>query len=171
MRLAAAAACAVMLRCLGVVPGSIFLVVNAIAPAVAQQGDLNASLRRFNEVKDAGNYPAALAEAQKFEAVVKARFGVNHVNYGVALNNLAIVYKEQGKYADAEGLFKRALAIQEKTRGKDHPDVAATLNNLAVVYLEQGKYADAEGLHKRALAIKEKALGKDHPDVALTLNS
>ena len=31
---------------------------------------------------------------------------------------------EQGKYADAEGLHKRALAIKEKTLGQDHPDVA-----------------------------------------------
>jgi len=30
----------------------------------------------------------------------------------------------QGKYADAEGLYRRALAISEKARGADHPDVA-----------------------------------------------
>ena len=40
------------------------------------------------------------------------------------LNNLAIVYGHQGKYADAEALYKRALAIEEKALGKDHPDVA-----------------------------------------------
>jgi tetratricopeptide (TPR) repeat protein len=79
-------------------------------------------------------------------------------------------YWRQGKYADAEGLCKRALAIREKAFGEDHPDVATSLNHLAVVYREQGKYADAEGLDKRALAIFEKALGTDHPDVADTLN-
>ena len=76
------------------------------------------------------------------------------------------VYKEQGKYAEAEALYKRALAIREKALGADHPDVAETLYNLAVVYRPQGKYADAEALYKRALAIREKALGPDHPDVA-----
>ena len=81
------------------------------------------------------------------------------------------MYAHQGKYADAEGLSKRALAIREKALGEDHPDVAKTLNNLAGVYLAQGKYADAEGLYKRALAIWEKALGKDHPDVANSLNN
>ena len=64
-----------------------------------------------------------------------------------------VVYETQGKYADAEALYKRALAIREKALGQDHPDVARTLNNLAVVYKDQGKYADAEGLYKRALAI------------------
>ena len=87
------------------------------------------------------------------------------------LNSLAIVYGKQGKYPDAEGLFKRALAICEKALGKDHPDVATTLSNLALVYTDEGRYADAEGLHKRALAIREKALGAGHPDVAYTLNN
>ena len=148
MRLVRAAAYAVMLSCLGVLPGSIFIMVIAMAPAAAQQGDLNAINKRFSELYAAGNYPAALMEAQKLEAAVKARFGVNHANYAVALYNLANVYKEQGKYADAEALFKRALAIREKALGAGHPDVADTLNNLADVYLAQGKYADAEGLYE-----------------------
>ena len=82
------------------------------------------------------------------------------------MNNLANVYLKQGKYADAERLYKRALATQEKALGSDHQDFAQSLHNLAIVYKEQGKYADAEPLYKRSLAIREKALGPDHPDVA-----
>ena len=87
------------------------------------------------------------------------------------LNNLAIVYRDQGKYSEAEGLYKRALVIREKALGASHPDVAQTLNNLAIVYRDQGKYGEAEGLLKRALAIREQALGANHPDVAQTLNN
>ena len=111
MRLVRAAACTVMLSCLGILPGSLFFVVIDLAPAAAQQGDLNAILRRFNELYDAGNYAAALVEAQKHEAGVKARFGVNNAYYGNTLYNLANVYEAQAKYAEAEGLYKRALAI------------------------------------------------------------
>jgi len=50
----------------------------------------------------------------------------------------------QGKYADAEPLYKRSLAIREKALGPEHPDVAASLNNLAELYRAQGKYAEAE---------------------------
>ena len=78
---------------------------------------------------------------------------------------------QQGRYADAEPLYKRSLAIWEKALGPDHPDVATSLNNLAVLYREQGRYADAEPLYKRSLAIDEKALGPDHPDVATSLNN
>ena len=40
----------------------------------------------------------------------------------------------QGRYADAEPLYKRSLAIREKALGPDHPDVATSLNNLAELY-------------------------------------
>ncbi len=170
-RVTLTATCDLILRCLSALLGATLVALIAMTPAAAQQGDLGATLRRFNELYATGNYSAALVEAQKVEAMAKARFGVNHANYGAALNNLAMVYNEQGKYADAEDLFKRALAIYEKTRGASPPTVASTINNLAALYDEQGKYADAEGLYKRALAIREKALGKDHRDVAHTLHN
>jgi CHAT domain-containing protein/tetratricopeptide (TPR) repeat protein len=169
MRRAAAVICAIMLSCLGVLPDSIVFVVIAMAPAAAQQTDLNAILRRSNELHAAGNYPAALVEAQKLEAAVKARFGEKHANYARALINLARVYQSQDNYGEAEGLYRRALTITEKAAGENHPDVATALNNLANVYYRQRKYADAEGLHKRALTIREKALGASHADVAQTL--
>jgi CHAT domain-containing protein/Tfp pilus assembly protein PilF len=79
-------------------------------------------------------------------------------------------YDEQGRYAEAEPLYQRALAIKEKALGSDHPTVATALNDLAELYDEQGRYAEAEPLFRRSLAIKEKALGADDPAVATTLN-
>src|SRR5512132_1952815 len=43
----------------------------------------------------------------------------------------ARVYKEEGRYADADPLYKRALATWKKALGPDHPDVAQSLDNLA----------------------------------------
>src|SRR5271166_933336 len=170
MRPVVAAACAGILHCLGVLSGTATFAVIAIAPAAAQQGDLNAMLKRFNDLNSAGDYPAALVEAQKLEAAVKARFGISHPGYGAALSTLAMVYDKQGKYADAEDLFKRALAIYEKARGTSQDVMAETLYNLAVVYSKQGKHADAESLYKRALAIYEKARGVSRSDVVNTLH-
>ena len=51
-----------------------------------------------------------------------------------SLNNLAELYHDQGRYADAEPLYQRSLAISEKALGPDHPDVATSLNNLAGLY-------------------------------------
>ena len=82
-----------------------------------------------------------------------------------------MLYRSQGRYAEAEPLYQRSLAIREKALGPDHPDVGTSLNNLAVLYQSQGRYAEAEPLYQRALAIREKALGPDHPDVGTSLNN
>src|SRR5215471_6686276 len=107
----AAPACHVLLRCLGVLLGTTLLMVIALAPAAAQKGDLEAIVKRYDQLFAAGNYPAALVEAQKLEAAVKARVGVNNAIYGLALHNLANVYLALGKYADAEGVYQRVLAF------------------------------------------------------------
>ncbi len=73
-----------------------------------------------------------------------------------SLNNLAVLYQIQGKYAQAEPLHKRSLAIREKALGPNHPSVATSLNNLAALYEVQGKYTEAEKLKARAKAIQTK---------------
>ena len=92
-------------------------------------------------------------------------------NFGTSLNNLALLYHAQGRYPDAEALFKRSLTIQEKAVGPDHLYVANSLSGLAILYQTEGRYADAEPLFKRALEIQEKVLGSDHPNVATFLNN
>ena len=88
-----------------------------------------------------------------------------------SLNNLADLYHTQGRYAEAEPLYQRALAIREQALGPDHPDVALSLNNLAALYRAQGRYAEAEPLYQRALAIGEKTLGRDHPTFGTILKN
>src|SRR5262249_12811668 len=88
-----------------------------------------------------------------------------------SLNNLASLYYNKGRYADAEPLCSRALAIREKALGPDHPDVASSLNGLGAVYQAQGRYGDPGSLYRRALAIREKGLGPGHADVATSLNN
>src|SRR5262245_42502954 len=83
---------------------------------------------------------------------------------GQTLNNLARLYRDQGKYGEAEGLYKRALTIREQTLGPSHPYVAATRHDLAAVASGRGHYeveeakakrvtpAAAQALHSRGLA-------------------
>jgi tetratricopeptide (TPR) repeat protein len=72
---------------------------------------------------------------------------------GRSLNNLALLYQSQGRHAEAEPLYKRALVITEKALGPDHPRVGTTLNNLAQLYRAQGRHAEAEPLVRRANAV------------------
>jgi len=89
----------------------------------------------------------------------------------LSLSYLALLYKAQGRYSEAEPLFQRALSISEQQLGNDHPDVATCLDNLANLYSDQGHYSEAEPLFQRALSIGEQQLGNDHPDVATCLNN
>ena len=72
------------------------LIIVGLLPSAAQQTDLNTIIRQFNEYFAAGNFPAALIEAQRFEAAAKARFGTAHPTYANALNSLGNVYSRQG---------------------------------------------------------------------------
>jgi tetratricopeptide (TPR) repeat protein len=138
-------------------------------PTRAQQIDADSIQKRFVEFYTAGNYAAAIEQGLKYEAAIKARFGTNHTNYGVALNNLALAYRAQGRFADAEGAFRRALAVHEKAQGSGQPLVGGTLHNLGTVFLLQGRLADADATLSRALVVREKALGPGHVEVAETL--
>ncbi|NES84881.1 MAG: tetratricopeptide repeat protein, partial [Moorea sp. SIO2B7] len=104
-------------------------------------------------------------------ALSKKLLGENHPHVATSLNNLALLYERQGKYGEAEPLYRQALALSKKLLGEDHPDVATSLNNLAALYKSQGRYAQAEPLYRQALALRKKLLGQDHPDVADSLNN
>ena len=51
--------------------------------------------------------------------------------------SITVFLANQGKYDDAEPLYKRALAIVEETSGRRHPHVASSLNNLADLLASQ----------------------------------
>ena len=56
----------------------------------------------------------------------------------------------QGRYAEAEPLYRRCLTIREAKLGPDHPDVAQSLNNLAILQVEQGQWTEAVNAFDRA---------------------
>ncbi|HBB30389.1 MAG TPA: kinesin, partial [Cyanobacteria bacterium UBA9273] len=64
--------------------------------------------------------------------------GENHPDVAGSLNNLALLYKSQGRYSEAEPLYRQALAMRQELLGQRHPDVATSLNNLALLYQAKG---------------------------------
>lgn len=68
------------------------------------------------------------------------------------LNNLALLCQNQGRFADVERHYARALSIYEALGGPHDPNVAKTKNNLASAYLKQNKYQQAEELYKEILS-------------------
>ena len=65
---------------------------------------------------------------------VGAESGKEGLEYATALNNLAMIYENTGRYDEAEPLFDQALSIHRRVLGADHPATAGSLNNLAELY-------------------------------------
>ena len=102
---------------------------------------------------------------------VAAEHGRAGNEYATALNNLAMIYHDTGRYSDAEPLYYQALSITRRVLGTDHLDTAVSLNRLAGLYYAQGRYSDAELLFDEVLSIRRRVLGADHPDTAESLNN
>ncbi|KAF2787843.1 hypothetical protein K505DRAFT_256829, partial [Melanomma pulvis-pyrius CBS 109.77] len=84
------------------------------------------------------------------------------------VNNLGILYKNQGKLAKAEEMYKRALWGYEEAIGYKNIDTYRpalnTIKNIGVLYTIQGKYSEAEEMLSRALLGFETLLGPSGDD-------
>ncbi|KAL9084626.1 MAG: hypothetical protein Q9165_007981 [Trypethelium subeluteriae] len=78
------------------------------------------------------------------------------------LHSLGNLYADQGKLAEAEKMYMRALQGYEEALGPKHTLTLDTVNNLGVLYAKQGKLAEAEEMYMRALQGREEALGSKH---------
>jgi len=87
------------------------------------------------------------------------------------LNELAILYAKQHKYAQAELLFQRSLGLSVAALGSDHPDVAIVLKNIGILKASQRQYAEADFLLSRSLSLTNRVLGQEHPIVAGTMRT
>ena len=92
-------------------------------------------------------------------------------NLATQINNMATLYKETNRLAEAEPLMQRVVAILENPGGEPLPNYAGALNNLAGLLKATNQLEEAEPLMRRALAIDEDAFGDDHPNVATALNN
>lgn len=76
---------------------------------------------------------------------------------------LSAVNRQQGRYAEAEGLAEKALNIAKSIRNDPCSEWVPFLNNLAIIYLDRQKYVEAENLAKSALTHCDKSQGATKP--------
>ena len=69
-------------------------------------------------------------DVDRLLAIRETALGESHPDVAATLNNLATVYKKQGRLGAAQPLYERALAGWEKVLGPDHPATLAGVNNL-----------------------------------------
>lgn len=84
---------------------------------------------------------------------------------------LANLCWDQGRLAEAEAHYQRALDVRAIGRRSGRADVARILNSLGALYRDQGRLADAEPLIMEALKIRQNKLLPDDPAIAESLTS
>jgi len=86
----------------------------------------------------------------------------DHPDTGASLNMLAVVYSDQGRYAEAESLLKRALQIYERAGRKNHPWTAECMHDLATLYERQQRYQEAEPLRNHTIDVYQQSGAEAH---------
>jgi tetratricopeptide (TPR) repeat protein len=104
-------------------------------------------------------------------AIQEQALGPDDLVTAESVNNLAVLYMNQGRYEESEPLYRRALKIREERLGDSHREVATTLGNLAILLRQTGAYDEAERSCLRALKITEDADGPCHASTATCLNN
>ncbi len=79
------------------------------------------------------------------------------------MENLAITYRNQGQFQEAEALQVRVLEGHKRQVVEDHSDVLLAKVNLAITYWNQGRFQEAEALGVRVLEGHKRVLGEDQP--------
>jgi len=82
------------------------------------------------------------------------------------LQEQALLCLDQGRYDEAEALYRRALDTVDAVLGHDHLEAAGLYHKLGGLEHARGRAAQGEALARWGLKIRERELGADHPDVA-----
>ncbi len=123
------------------------------APAHAAGRSAVAVEKSFRAYFNAGNYAAALAEAQTLAPMIGTQSGERSVNYAIALSHLAECYMNLDRYGEAEPMFQQAIAIVDALPSPNRNLAVALRAELGGNYELMGRLNEAETLLRQALAL------------------
>lgn len=139
------------------------------------QGRYEEAERLYREVIDSRLRPpgdeSAAAAASALALTAQHLWRQNHPETAHAYGNLAVNLDSQGRYADAEALYRQALAVF-RAFDEQSTFTASTLSSLGVTLHGQGKYEEAEQLYEKAVQIYLRAnKGKKGRELAKVTNN
>jgi serine/threonine protein kinase/tetratricopeptide (TPR) repeat protein len=97
--------------------------------------------------------------------------GASSIERARCLDTLGTIRLAQGRYPDAERLYRESLEIFERLLQPNDPRIGSSLNNLAETRRALGQADEAAALYERAIAIQSAALGADAEPVAQAVNN
>lgn len=93
-------------------------------------------------------------------------YDLDHSGTLDSLVDSAFLCERQGRFAKAEGLYKKAISLCHHHFGEGHLSMAAALSGLAALYQSQNRYSEAESLLQHALQIRLQTLLANQSDIA-----
>jgi tetratricopeptide (TPR) repeat protein len=131
---------------------------------------LRGELARVDVIRKRGRLDEAAALSEAAVRRADAALPAGDLLIAEALNGLGVIYKFQGRFADAEAVYQRALRIVEAA--ESGPDPLATLmHNLGGLAHARSDFAAGEPLARRAVELREAAYGRGHPAVAADIEA
>ena len=121
------------------------------------------------------NYERAEDEALKAKEIVQKSYPPGHPLVAVALNRVAALYIKEGKFAQAESVYKAMLTISQaavdtKSKPTGEPFQLGLSAQVDVSSLNPASEEDRSVLDQ-ALSLSKKGFGDSHPVVATALNN
>jgi eukaryotic-like serine/threonine-protein kinase len=104
-------------------------------------------------------------------AAVLAGLGGDAVLEANLASHEGSVFRNEGRFAEAERSTREAVDKRKIAFGPMHPRYAMALSNLAACVADEGRYAETLELAQEALAINARTLGEHHPDYGLSLQA
>ena len=102
------------------------------------------------------------AEIYADQALALARESDPHLSLlTAAVNNRALVARNQGRLEEAEGLYREGLDLHRRWLGDVHPTVAVMLNNLGKILELRERFAEGEAIQREALALRQRLFGDE----------
>lgn len=88
--------------------------------------------------------------------------------WGRLQHEIADLLVAQGKYGDAEKLFRSVIEARSVNLGPEHLDTLDSRHRLIYALTRQTKYAEAEAEARQVLKLREKVLGPEHADTLVS---
>jgi non-specific serine/threonine protein kinase/serine/threonine-protein kinase len=118
-----------------------------------------------------GLYEQAGRHAARSAEIRERALGAEHPDTLSSKALEGVVSSAQGRYAEAETLFRETLEMRRRVLGNEHPDTLESMYALATTYGRQERYAEAETLVRETLEIQRRVLGEEHPDTLRSMGT
>ena len=110
-----------------------------------------------------GDFKKAELMLKRVINIYKKNKGLDNLNLGLALENLAEIYEIKNQYFKSSVYYKKSLNVYIKLKDFNHPDIIISLiKKMSSVYLMQNKRNDLVSVLSKILKYMSRFLKSDH---------